>query len=258
MKTDFDKNPLPDVKKDTAVLVCESMRPHLDAAQKAAGTDYPAIPLEWELHREPSYLRARLIGIMEALPGSVTTLLSAVGLCGGWDGIRTPCRLVLPDFDDCVSLLLCRDAADTALPQDRIRRGNLKRPEIFYFHDSDTGEHSPAGYLRDLQTKYGTEQGLAIFGSMTQNYTGAAIIDTGAYDCCDVSFVEEVQENADLLRCPLDYVQGSNLVLEKLLAGARDGAWDGPFLVYEAGETVREADFAACSADGTAGQRRPY
>ena len=222
------------------------MRLHLDAAQTAAGTDYPVIPLEWELHKEPSNLHGRLRAVLGALPPGTGCVLSAVGHCGNWDGITAPCRLVIPNLDDCVTALLATD--------DR-QIGNRKKGNVFYFHDSDTGEHSPAGYLRDLQRQYGTEPGLSIFGSMTQSYTAAEIIDTGAYDCYDPPFVEEIQENADLLRCTLDYAAGSNRILEKLLAGARAGCWDGQFLVYEAGETVRDADFSLGDAKGV---RRPY
>lgn len=37
----------------------------------------------------------------------VDTILVAMGHCGGsWDGVKAPCRLVIPKIDECVSLLL--------------------------------------------------------------------------------------------------------------------------------------------------------
>ena len=54
-----------------------------------------------------------------------------------------------------------------------------------------------------------------------------------------------------LIRCDLDYVTGSNRVLENLVAGR----WETQFLVLETGHTVKEADFFP---EGEPGRRLLY
>ena len=46
-------------------------------------------------------------------------------------------------------------------------------------------------------------------------------------------------ENADMIHAALDYVQGSNRILEKLVSGE----WDEQFLVAEPGHLIRHGDF---------------
>ena len=66
------------------------------------------------------------------------------------------------------------------------------------------------------------------------------------YDCDAEDFVAEMQQCADLIRCDLDYVTGSNRVLENLVAGQ----WKTQFLVLEKGHTVKETDFFPAGEPG--------
>lgn len=49
----------------------------------------------------------------------------------------------------------------------------------------------------------------------------------------------KAQKNADVMNVALDYVEGSNLLLEKLVSGR----WDEQFLVAEPGHLIRHGDF---------------
>ena len=53
------------------------------------------------------------------------------------------------------------------------------------------------------------------------------------------AYVEQVQINVDLIRCSLNYVQGSNIILEKLVSGN----WDAQFVVAEPGTKIQMKDF---------------
>ena len=75
--------------------------------------------------------------------------------------------------------------------------------------------------------------------SILAPYTDADIIDTGVYDCYSEAYVEQAQINADLIRCSLNYVQGSNIILEKLVSGN----WDAQFVVAEPGTKIQMKDF---------------
>ena len=83
------------------------------------------------------------------------------------------------------------------------------------------------------------EVGTSIFGGWFAPYTDADIIDTGVYDCYSEAYVEQAQINADLIRCSLNYVQGSNIILEKLVSGH----WDAQFVVAEPGTKIQMKDF---------------
>lgn len=81
--------------------------------------------------------------------------------------------------------------------------------------------------------------GSMIFNSMFANYTNVDIIDTGVYDCYSEEYVIQAQQNADLIRSVLGYVEGSNLLLEKLVSGQ----WDQQFIVAEPGQLLSNQDF---------------
>ena len=65
------------------------------------------------------------------------------------------------------------------------------------------------------------------------------IIDTGLNNCYDEDYVAAAQESADRINAGLDYVEGSNRILEKLVSGQ----WDEQFIVAEPGRTIRHGDF---------------
>lgn len=169
-------------------------------------------------------------------PGCETVLV-AMGYCGGpWNHIPLSRRVVIPKVDDCITLLLHTD--DTP-------HGNLKEAGHMYFRDCDTGAYSIEGMKEEICRTYGMEFGTSIFGSWFQNYTNADIIDTGVYDCYSEEYVTEAQKNADLIRCSLGYVEGSNRILEKLVSGQ----WDAQFIVLESGQEMTEQDFGLSTQD---------
>lgn len=194
-------------------------------------THFPVVELDRKFHAEPKQMRSCILEALAALPARCDTVLVAMGYCGGsWDHIPLTQRVVVPRVDDCITLLLHTDDAP---------HGNLKEAGHMYFRDCDTGAYSVAGIKEDICRTYGMELGTSIFGSWFQNYTHADIIDTGAYDCYSEEYVIEAQKNADLIRCALGYVEGSNRILEKLVSGR----WDGQFVVMEPGQEMQERDF---------------
>ena len=121
-----------------------------------------------------------------------------------------------------------------------------------YFRDCDEGEFSLQGMKDKICREYGMEFGTSVFGTWFADYTNADIIDTGVYDCYSLEYVTEAQKNADLIRCSLDYVQGSNRMLEKLVSGK----WDQQFAVMEPGKAIHMDDYIKDTPEG--GARRIY
>lgn len=218
-------------KDNTVILACSSMLLHVDAAQKKMGTAFDVIELDRDNHVYPEKMKACIQKALGGLPFSTENVLAAMGYCGGsWDGIETVRRVVIPHMDDCITILLHTD--DTP-------HLNLKEKGHMYLRDSDVGQYGIKSMKDSMCKQYGMEFGTSIFGSFFQNYSNADIIDTGAYDCYSEAFAAEAQENADLIRCALDYVQGSNLILEKLVSGR----WDEQFKVFEKGTVINGREF---------------
>lgn len=221
----------------TVILSCSSLLLHVEAAQTKMHTRFPVVNLDRRLHAEPKRMRSSILETLEALPPSFETVLAAMGYCGGsWNHIPLSRRVVIPKVDDCITLLLHTD--DTP-------HGNLKEAGHMYFRDCDTGAYSIEGMKEEICRTYGMEFGTSIFGSWFQNYTNADIIDTGVYDCYSEEYVTEAQKNADLIRCSLGYVEGSNRILEKLVSGQ----WDAQFIVLESGQEMTEQDFGLSTQD---------
>lgn len=221
----------------TVILSCSSLLLHVEAAQTKMHTRFPVVELDRQFHAEPKQMRSRILEILDTLPASCKTVLAAMGYCGGsWNHIPLSRRVVVPKVDDCITLLLHTD--DTP-------HVNLKEAGHMYFRDCDTGAYSIEGMKEEICRTYGMEFGTSIFGSWFQNYTNADIIDTGVYDCYSEEYVTEAQRNADLIRCSLGYVEGSNRILEKLVSGQ----WDAQFVVLESGQEMTEQAFGLSTQD---------
>ncbi len=213
-------------KENTTIFCCTSMLRHLEAAQQAMHTDFPVLNIDRKLHDEPVQLHDCIQRELDRLPEQYEYVLAAMAFCGGgWNHVRAKQRIVIPNMDDCVTMLLQTDDAP---------HRNLKQEHCFYFRDSDEGDYTVEAMKDRICRQYGTEFGTSIFGSYFVDYQYAPIIDTGVYDCYSEEFVEKAQRYADLIRCDLDYVGGSNRVLEKLVSGH----WDEQFLVTEPGEML--------------------
>ena len=217
----------------TVILSCQSLEAYVAAAQEAAGTAYPVVWLQQKHHEDPARMRMHILETMAALPETVDTVLVAMGFCGGsWDSIVADRRIVLPRVDDCISLLLHTD--DDYHP-------NLKQMGHMYMLDGDPEKFSPIRMFEALCQTHGEAGARSLFDLWFANYRYLDIIDTGMGDCYSEAFVEHAQENADLIRCDLDYSAGSNRLLEKLL----QGRWDEQFVVAEPGHTIAHRDFFA-------------
>ncbi|MDD3219892.1 MAG: DUF1638 domain-containing protein [Lachnospiraceae bacterium] len=213
-------------KENTVILVCGSLLLHLEAAQKKMHTDFKWIELDRDNHVEPKKMKQCIQDALNELPANFENVLVAMAYCGGsWEGITASQRVIIPNMDDCITLLLNTDD---------IQHANLKQMGHMYLRDSDMEQYSIKYIKKSVCQEYGMEMGTSIFGSFFQNYTNVDIIDTGVYDCYSEEFAAEAQENADLIRCPLDYVPGSNLILEKLVSGN----WDEQFAVFESGSKI--------------------
>lgn len=64
-------------------------------------------------------------------------------------------------------------------------------------------------------------------------------VDTGVFDCHSEAYVAKMQKEADFIRVPLNFVKGSNHVIEKLITGK----WDDQFIILEPGMKIEAQQF---------------
>ena len=216
---------------NAVILSCTTLTDYVHAAQKACHTNYPVVWLDRQYHVEPQQMREQILAALRALPEEIDTVLVAMGFCGGsWQDVTSSRRLIIPRVDDCVSLVMTTT--------DEVRPCTKEMGHMYVFGGS-SGGFSIGGIYEALRKEHDAETAQIVFDMMFENYRNVDIVDTGLYDCYDPDYVEAVQTDADRIQAELSYVDGSNLLLEKLLSGR----WDRQFFVLEPGGTLRQGAF---------------
>lgn len=215
----------------TVILACSSLTDYVRDAQEKQKTSYPVLIADRKYHAEPEKMKKVLAEMLARLPEETDTVLVAMGFCGGsWDSVQVDRKVVIPRADDCISLLLHTD--DVYCP-------NRKETGHLYMMEKDPGDFSLEKMFGNISIDYPGWDRDSLFHMWFDNYRYLDIIDTGLYDCYTEEYAEEAQKNADLFHGTLDYVRGSNRLLEKLVSGR----WDEQFLVAQPGQVIRHRDF---------------
>lgn len=222
------------MKMNAAILTCSSLRTYVDIAQQKMNTDYPVIMIDRIYHVDPDRMKKVIQEELEKSTLRIDTLLVAMGFCGGvWNQVRAVVRTVIPRVDDCVSMLL---ATDSQYIPNRKQTGHL------YLYEKNPKDSSALSLLHDYAKASDEFKGINreyLFHMWFDQYYYLDIIDTGYNNCYEEEYVEQAQENADMIHAALDYVPGSNLILEKLVSGN----WDEQFLVAKAGDMIQHGGF---------------
>ena len=226
---------------DYKIIACSTLRDEVEALRGDIPVDY----LEGFLHDTPDVLREKIQERIDATPGD-STLLLAYGRCsnGAADLRAGSHRLVLPACDDCISILLGS------------RRAYMKefaeQPGTYYY---------TRGWIEELEDPYreylkviprmGEEKARMVAMMIMESYTRIAVIDTGTYDLDKANeYVDTVSEFYGL---PVEQLDGSLRLLEKLIRGPHDGE----FIVVEPGETLSEDIFWEMSSSEPAPETPP-
>lgn len=208
------------------ILACESLVEYVDAAQKKLRTCYPVFVIYYRNHKEPAQMRKYIIEVTAQLPKNIDTVLVAIGFCGGsWNQVTVDRKLVIPRVDDCVSVLLNTDCEYDPNPK---KMGHLYMTERYpKCSGKRLCQECPRWRADDCYPKW------------FANHSHLDIVDTGVFDCYSERYVEDAQSCAESVNCSLDYVHGSNLLMEKLIGGQ----WDERFIIAEPGQQIAHKDF---------------
>lgn len=219
---------------NTVILSCTTLLEYVQQAQQTCGTAFPVIELDRKYHVEPAQMREHILEILSRLPADINTVLVAMGFCGGsWQDISSSRTLVIPRVADCVAL---------ALTTPERYAPDLKEPgHMYLFGEGDNGFSVKAIYDNLLQ-QYDKETADITFNMYFEHYYHLDIIDNGLYDCYDIDYVKRAQNEADMIHSELDFVPGSNILLEKLVSGK----WDSQFLVVPPDTNITQGRFYDC------------
>ncbi len=209
------------------IIACETLRDEIERVAPGVEVEF----CEGLLHDYPDRLRDTLNERIAATPGARTILLGYGRCCNGTAGLRAgPHRLVLPAVDDCIAILL--GSRKTYLEQFAQAPGT-------YYYTRGWIEYIDDPYQEYLHAaeRYGEEKARHIARLILANYTRVAVIDTHTYDLADYEeYLRTVSRFYDL---PLQVLDGSLRLLERLVAGPHDGE----FITVEPGDELLESRF---------------
>ena len=218
----------------TVILSCTTLLEYVQQAQKKCHTNFPVLELDRQYHTEPSKMREHILHTLDSLSADTDTVLVAMGFCGGsWQDVVCSKTLVIPRVADCVALALT--TSERYAP-------DLKEPgHMYLFGEGETGFSVQAIY-ESLLDQYDQKMADIVFDMYFEHYYHLDIIDNGLYDCYALDYVERAQADADRMHAELDFVQGSNILLEKLVSGQ----WDEKFFVVHPDTTISQGNFFDC------------
>jgi len=188
--------------------------------------------LDFGLHSNPDKLRTVLQGAIDAVPGSVETILLGLSLCAkSVVGLKSDRHtLVIPKADDCITIFLGSVA--------RYNQQQRNEPGTLYLTKGWIESGTPLDEQREIMArKYGEQKAGFLFKKMLQGYKRLAFINTGNYDL--EKYRTRSQEIAQRLELRYEEIQGDNSLVKKLL----NGTWDDEFVVAPPGHTVAITDF---------------
>lgn len=212
------------------LIACAMLEDEINKIYEETGCEMPIVWVERGFHNTPEKLKEKLQSLIEEHQ-EVDEILLSFGLCGnGTNGIVSPrTRLVLPKFDDCINMLLCRGK--------RLSRGLTKTGKIYLTRGWTLDSESILEQYEKYVEEYGEESAEAILEMMYEHYEKITLIDTKCYDMAPV--LEYAEKAGQLLELTTETTEGSVEILKQLLTGQ----WEENFIVLEPGRPVKAADF---------------
>lgn len=210
------------------IIACETLRDEIELIIRDRQITLPVLWLSNALHASPDALRAALQEAILAHQDYSHLLLAFGGCGGGLVGLTSPrSTLVIPRFEDCIAMLLCR------YPDFHQRYANT-----FFLTKGWLSAESPI--LTDLTyqlERYGPQRSRRIMQILYQHYQYLMMIDTGAYTMASIQPV--LDTFLDLTGLTPVCEKGDLTILIDLLTGR----WDDNFILVSPGKTTENADF---------------
>ena len=212
------------------LISCAMLEDEVKKVYDEQNCQIPIIWIDRGYHNTPKKLKEELQDQIDRLQ-EYDEILLTFGLCGnGTEGIVSPsARLIMPRFDDCINMLLCRGR--------REHRGLAETGSIYLTRGWTLESESILSQYDTYLEEYGEETAEEILEMMYEHYESISLIDTKSYDLTPVQ--DYAKKAGDLLGLSSRIVEGSTELLRQLLLGQ----WDENFLVLEPGQPVKATDF---------------
>ena len=212
------------------LIACAMLEDEIKKVYDEQNCQIPIIWIDRGYHNTPKKLKEELQGQIDRLQ-EYDEILLTFGLCGnGTEGIISPsARLIMPRFDDCINMLLCRGH--------REHRGLAEAGSIYLTRGWTLESESILSQYDTYVEEYGEETAEEILEMMYEHYESISVIDTKSYDLTPVR--DYAKKAGDLLGLSSHTVEGSTELLRQLLLGQ----WDENFLILEPGQSVKAMDF---------------
>jgi hypothetical protein len=198
------------------------------------------------LHNEPVRLRDVLQREIDAVAPAYDAIVLGYGLCGGATAgiVARSMPVVLPRAHDCITLFLGareRYAAEFSASttywyvNDQVERNqgyDAKSVGLGVAGDSDDDMESVRAEYVEKYGEDNAEYLMEVMGAWKAHYQRAAFVGMGVAD--ESASVRYAQEQADRRGWAFDQVEGSLVLLRKLI----DGDWDDDMLTLRPGEQL--------------------
>lgn len=211
---------------NAVVLTCRAIEDEISYVLKENELSYPIILVDAGLHDYPAKLKEKLQETIDRLR-NIDYILMGYALCGnGTIGLRSEnATIVLPQFDDCIAMLLGSD--------ERYNE-NLGADKGSYFCTRAWLEYlnPKKDYYDPMVSKFGHEKAYQIAKTIISNYKRFTLIENEAYDHED-SF-QRMKELADFFELQTHRMQGTLDIFRRLVKGQ----WDDKFQIVPPGQEV--------------------
>lgn len=212
---------------NAVICACRTIEDEINYVLKENKIDIPVIYMEAGLHEKPDRLRSALQETIDGI-NNVDFILMAYALCGnGLLGLKSKkATLVLPQYHDCVAMLLGSDERYKA---------NLGTEMGALFITTGFMKHfnPKQKFYEVLVPKLGNEKALRFSKRVLMHYKRFALVETEAYDQ-EVVF-SEMEEQAKFFNLQTHRMQGTLDVLRKLVKGQ----WDEKYQVVPPGSEIK-------------------
>lgn len=212
------------------LIACSMLEDEIKKVYKEIECNIPVIWVERGFHNTPEKLNGELQKIIDDHQDCDEILLT-FGLCGnGTEGIVSKnTMLVMPRFDDCINMLLCKGKRES--------RGLTKADSIYITRGWTLDSESILSQYDKYVEDYGEESAEGIIEMMYEHYKTITVIDTDSYEKAPV--MEYANQAARLLGLSSQMTEGSTKVLRDLLLGN----WEEHFIVQKPGCSVTQTLF---------------
>ena len=213
------------------IIAYQTIEDELNFVLKDETINLPVIYTEAGLHSYPDRLKEYVQKTINQIE-NVDFILLGYALCGnGLIGLSSNrATLVLPQYHDCVAMLLGSDDRYRSKLSTDTGALFLTQGMMKYFNPKKT-------FYESVELRLGPEKALRYTKYIFKNYRKFEMVETGAFD--PEALFQEIQSQAEFFDLQASSMTGTVDVLRKLV----QCQWDDNFQIVPPGQKIKTWDF---------------